>query len=148
MRTLLSPRACAILSFALSATAVTQNLFAAGVAVYGGPTYSDAAGGYRVTPATTGNSTAPPGIRFFPPFFGAVNDAGVAVGNVLRVDSPISTTAQPAYPSVAQWSSTIAPTFLDTPSPNVAIFSRGINSAGIVIGGADPTFTCQLTSAG
>jgi probable HAF family extracellular repeat protein len=118
--------------------------------VYGGPTYSQSTGGYRVDSVDeSGNSTDPPAIgASYPAFYGTVNDAGVAIGNVLRVDSPLTTTPQSAFASVARWSATSPSTFLSPPSANQAIFVRAINDAGIAIGGTDTSYTCQISTTG
>ena len=93
------------------------------------------------------DDTDPPYIEV-PSIQGAVNDAGVAVGNFLRVDAPLSSTEIPAYSTVMKWSATLPPTPLDPPSPNAPIVARAINNAGVVAGAVVNGRTVQLSSTG
>ena len=142
--------ACAPVLLAAIATSARHEIHAGDfIPIYGGPTYSDLTGGYRLNAVSSAgeDDTDPPYIEL-PSIQGAVNDAGVAVGNFLRVDAPLSSTEIPAYSTVMKWSATLPPTPLDPPSPNAPIVARAINNAGVVAGAVVNGRTVQLRSTG
>ena len=98
----------------------------------GGPKYSQAGGGYLPT-----DSFFPVPIPFGlnEPFnYGAVNNAGVAIGNIDRIDKPLSTTPQSVYPSVGVWSATQTPVILNAGSPTTSSQAFAINCSGTIVG--------------
>src|SRR5262249_46632607 len=109
--------------------------------VYGGPTYSSVTGGYQATSSGIGSrmpSISIPSGLFLgvsdPNTYGAVNNAGVAVGNVVRFDAPLSSTPQNVYESVATWSASSSPVILSSGNSTTMGWADAINDSGIAGG--------------
>jgi sulfur carrier protein ThiS len=129
-----SARRCALaLAISLAALLQLPSASAAPISVYGGPTFSDTTGGYL--PAST-----PYGVFALPlpqwvlNFSGAVNNAGIAVGNFDKLSAPISTTEQIASLVSFRWSAASTPAEIASAGSDTQVQVRAINSAGTISG--------------
>src|SRR4051812_26110067 len=89
----------------VAATLLNTVAHAAPIPIYGGPTYSETTGGYLVTGASIGAFSLPGAFQLvrLSDSFGAVNNAGVAVGNFDRLATPLTSTPQNAPLVSVRW---------------------------------------------
>jgi uncharacterized membrane protein len=106
------------------------------IPVFGGPTYSDTTGGYLVTGARLGGHSLTGAFSFIPLSgnFGAVNDAGIAVGNFDRLATPLTANPQNAPLVAVRWGAVVIPAEIALAGADAMAQVRAINSAGTVTG--------------
>lgn len=104
--------------------------------VYGGPTYSTSTGGYLPTVVNSSQNESAFSSKgkslFF--FYGAVNNAGVAVGNVDTIPAQLGNGQTNVHPSVATWSAISSPVILDSTSSTSLSQAQAINDTGTAVG--------------